>query len=407
MSKRRRIVFAFACFALGLILWVALYPGFKKQTFTFEDGSALTLLDVTYGTNHQAPLSSWQDLVQLAPEPLRRRLGIGPRFTWRTPKPTAFAWVQPSESMSLISYRVESLDGIQHELDPARIAQTPPYMVALRLPTFPRRDSAFFIVAPPKDPLARDYIRLFKIRNPAPGDYPQWEGEALPAARQQAGYTFELMHLQLATNSFEVHGGLRVLDEGEVSKSWAILGITTSDPTGNTVSPKTLNSWGVDQAAFVYRWPLFADEVWKIRLQLTRLPSATFRDEELWTAPALSVPELLAETPITNVSHAIGGATVRVLSIIPEPGFIELKVEIHPADDHRLDVVKVVDESGRELSTHWRSIQENPSTFYIVTPGPPTPAPKTIQVTFALHRSVFVEYLVEPELVGEGQEGLR
>jgi len=150
------------------------------------------------------------------------------------------------------------------------------------------------------------------------------------------------------------------------------------------------------QLTIHYRFGLWPGEAaWRLKVELSR--HANFAPDELWTVRDLSLSE-------TNLSHlltsqtTLQGTVAQLQRLVPslEQGSVHtlfLSVSPH-REGFRFTIVEATDDLGRTVSFSGHGGNGINHTIDFR----PAPDAKSLNVTFALHPSRFVEFTVKPEM---------
>ncbi|HZV35714.1 MAG TPA: hypothetical protein VFB72_14160 [Verrucomicrobiae bacterium] len=288
-------------------------------------------------------------------------------------------------------------------------------------PAFPRRgkklDLRFFERGKSNAPCLAEFI----ISNPAPGNYPVWTPEALPAIKTNDDLTVTMVSLKsglskahqtraAATNEVAVTlAALRILQSGNSSNSWRPKAVEISDATGNSWIPfanvlSERHKDGLDYFSFEGAlWP--GEAAWKLRFEFSRI--ADYQPNEVFTFSGITVP---GATQVINLDSTtnIAGSILRLVAITGEkaeqPGNLKwstvknrvnISIRATPfPTGYRLNLLKVTDETGREAKIKREPDWNPPERVY----GFKTPeGAKQLSFTFALHKSRYVEFMARPE----------
>jgi hypothetical protein len=265
-----------------------------------------------------------------------------------------------------------------------------------------------------------------EIPNPAPGPHPQWRPEPLPAIKQDGDLSVTLL---------EFVSGLHHEQDVEPKNQWYWIGRETTralfqvEQTGRehppwklqslSIADATGNSWKASLedppnppagqklfAEFVDPlWP--SEPAWKLRVEFSRTNG--FAPDELWTLADVPVPATNQEVTL-DISHETNTTMLYILKIrgdgaeMTEPfrslastRTVSLVVGFK-STDHRLALVSVVDDQGRMIP--FRRQFPSYDDFYSFGLDVPEGA-TTVNATFAIHRSRFVEFTAKPRQAGK------
>jgi hypothetical protein len=287
---------------------------------------------------------------------------------------------------------------------------------AWTLPVFPRRGKVVGLRASILDANEK-WARAFELTvpNPASGPHPVWQPRPLPLTAHAGDLAVTLTGLVggvkpaeggswLTSDRRLTRATFQVTQGGRPTAEWEPVAIQVSDATGNTWSdlgfpppePRGTKQFFIEGAP----WP--DETAWKLRVEMARAASSA--PEELWTFRDLLVPrpDRAARPNRTVTRH---GVTLQLQGIFGPrlPLLVPLKrrynasalLHLSPAaDDVRLRLVAATDDRGRALSTSrigWRGEGGRHGCSFNLLPGA-----KSLNLTFALQKSRFVEFLAKP-----------
>ncbi len=144
-----------------------------------------------------------------------------------------------------------------------------------------------------------------------------------------------------------------------------------------------------------------------MRFEFSR--AADFALEEIFTFKDITVPGATQVIELDDTTN-IGGTELRLETIcgteakLParmrwstESGYINVSIQAKPwAKDERLTLLKIVDDTGRELEV---KPQDDWDIGVWVYAFKAPEGAKRLNFTFALHKSRFVEFTAKPEFV--------
>ena len=247
----------------------------------------------------------------------------------------------------------------------------------------------------------------------------------------------------------ETHLNFTFAQNGRPADNWRIEKLRISDATGNawfpileTFTPDTNRTNQSRPAGSVARffsalWP--GENAWKLEGEFVR--TGGFSPGEIWESPMLAIPAFGVDTNL-NARFERDGVTVE-LAGLASPGtdlpehfgrmaeiegkdrgkIIALAIRVSPElKGRRLSPVRAVDQDGNEVRLvahrNWfeaeRFWESSTNVFEMVEPrnsGPtqqvllldPGDRARQIQLTFALQRSRFVQFLARPEFVSSNR----
>jgi hypothetical protein len=258
-------------------------------------------------------------------------------------------------------------------------------------------------------------LTSFTIPNPLP-PRPEPAADALPVTRAADGLAVTLEHASLGHKWDAGNPGsglflrFATAQAGRPVDHWRPERLDVLDPLAGPV-----RLWGeqVPGAPTNTTWRTFfgpwADETWRLRLEFSR--TADFAPEELWTSPLLELPGgTAAVTNLPSFTFTLDGVTARLHSLTPPRGVVPGPLTGHWRDWHeepdvfslwlqftpplagrRITLVRAEDEAGRPLETRAGGWTGAEAVFGLRAAGA-----RAARLTFALHRSRFVEFNVRP-----------
>jgi hypothetical protein len=411
--------------ASGLVLWLWLSTP-PRQNAVLPDGSVLTLREVSYGTKHRhafGPL--WQRLYTLIPNKLRgaRSYNVG---IFTNSEPFVAFWFTRDNTpsappFSSLRYYLEDAQGYAAGFESHSWNTTvrwPQTALGLGFSTWPRREEELRLgVYRVSTNGVLERITGFTVGNPAPRSHPTWTAPALPVSNSVADYEFRLVQLLVGAtadggenpkpsadpNESRVIAHFRASREGRPTRSWGPAGMTLSDAMGNEIK---VGSWGLSSGDGEYRMKfkssLWPSEPWKMRVEFSR--TANYSRNELVPFPPIAVPAELLSGKTTN-TFAVNTSTNWQdvpLTITAFQGLsrnfstpaLRLRCGTLPAA-HRLTLVKIEDDKGRNVSAGG-STSDNQEYGYSLRLAPDS---TRLHLTFAIHKSLFAEFVAQPTLV--------
>lgn len=297
---------------------------------------------------------------------------------------------------------------------------------------FPRRGRTLRLrlMQPGPDYSRSTPVGEFTVPNPAPGPYPQWTPEPLPATRRDGGLAVTLTRVltDLPQEAAGASGPMRlrplrpgeetwtrttfrIEENGRASGRWYPVGLTVSDATSSTWQPGAYSyggSVGAEaQPHFAFEGSLWPDErAWRLRYEFSR--KSGFAPDELWTVRDVPVPRKGQRVPLGQ-STPLGGTTLRLKAIAGPggPALAEMQfpsdgpqigVEVvAPLQGQRLTLASAMDDRGHRLASLTPSGSSNSTYLFVLAPSD-QPArfqgARALDLTFALHRSRYVEFTV-------------
>lgn len=174
-------------------------------------------------------------------------------------------------------------------------------------------------------------IGPFQIANPFFGNFPQWKPEPLPQTRTNNGLSATLIKLISGSSTSSIAQGapaspanprstrieFSFSESGHRVSHYDIHQLTISDATGNNWSPylginNARAGWTTNGVAeFVGAlWP--GEDAWKIELQALR--NTDFMHDEIWSLPAIALPNAQTHDDLTN-RFEIDGLSIQLANI--------------------------------------------------------------------------------------------
>ncbi len=423
-----------------VLVWFGLSkPPPKPQVVNLPDGSTLTLLGVTYGTNHVVGTSLGKILTKF-PQRVRQiaERVLGPQATFAqsstTPEPTLKVWLdrktppnfQPSTNFqgSCTAFVADS-SGFASGPD---YWFTPSSAGALYFTAFPRREE--FVTIRLMQGMDGEHFTEFgtlRVRNPVYAKYPTWAPDPEHATQSSGHLSVELKRLITGTSGYWVSttssDGIARLDyctnqpggrnfsvvETKVStgkqtnEQWSVSGVTVSDATGNVATNSSLSTDG-DWSAAAFSpslWP--SEAAWKVRLQFKR--KAGFASEELFAFPEIALPEA-GVTNKVGWSTNVNGCRVTIAEVCRKTQASAnswssrdssyLKVTHSPLPENMyLDLGEVWIDDEKGITSGWSSRGQERRYWLRQIPA----GAKTLRVVFAVHQGRTMEFMAKPELL--------
>jgi len=397
---------------------VAIVPALRlvgepKRSVTLRDGTRLTLVKTSWGSEHRFGGSPLSGLVPYLPPIPRAWRPKQPRKMF-TPLPSICVWIRaegPSAAkLPGVGWEIADSSGAVVRVNPAIVFHDtlpgPAPTFGFTFASFPRRDPAFKLRAIfNRYDSASRFTEEFEMANPLPPkerrSFPVWTPEPVPAVRKAGGPKIELVRL-LTTGSWDgteirkakpgddTWGGFaefRVREGGQSAPSWFLDGVTLSDATGNSVNQGSWSHASKKETTMLLWNPgLWPDAGgWKAHFEFTRDKTATFSDAELFVVTSSLKP---------TATFARLGHTVKITHV-PTVADPELRLQATPPLlDKQLDAIQAIDDQGRP----WRSLYSSGSrldgsyTFGFKS----EPGSKELTITLALHASVYVDFHAMP-----------
>jgi len=399
---------------LVIILWPT--PGSSiGHTVSFSDGTTLTLKAVTCGTEHRYPgRGLWQRLLRLLPQKLLARFASR-RDVLTTTRPSIAFWLARGGNTQTTGDLVlcdSSGFGVWGGYLMMRLGPPGAQVEGWAFDYWPRRGPTFTlrIYERGRQWGEAKLIGQFTIRNPRFNKYPVWTAPPPPITAHVEDLSVTLLDLvagvgpgsynhQPASNPTHsvTRADFRVERAGQLTRDWELVNVESGDATGNWIP----RYWGtgaegdVKEAELMpHPWP--AESAWKLRAGFSQ--RSGFLPSELWTLHALPV---WANAPSNHVTLQTNLQGV-LLEYTGQARRSWLKGNHHfnfrltpPSPDYRLTLVKATDDRGHEAKVeNW---YQSPSEWAFALNV--NPDAKSLDLTVALHRTRYAEFLVKPRII--------
>ena len=430
MKSPRRVWTLIAVLAVVIVavaVWslASLRPPVRSAT-RLADGTLLTLEDVTYGREHALVKGAgWQKALAKLFPPLKERLVIEYSRTlsqhpeavtfWvvRTGAPAGSYWDVRGAALDEHGCETEPTGGVTNSDGPGREVH------GFTLNVFPRRSRTVGVRVYQRDPQSNRWRRLaeYSVPNPYRRSYPTWSPEPVPATKPNGDLSVTLTRLVTGAGpgtpprkpqpgeEIWSNARFRVVQNGKPSTDWQPREVEVSDATGNrfTSSANTYGQDGDSRGSMHLGWrgSLWPDEpAWKLRFEFSR--RAGFAPDELWTLNGLVLPQkgktlkvaqraVRQGLPVELVALSRGGAPPDGFSSFSEGAGVHLSApSVRPGT--RITLVRVTDERGRPVKQGGSGWGGGQFSFGL---EPPADA-KRLNLTFAIHKSRYVEFLAAP-----------
>jgi len=420
--------FAFAVVA-GFIAWLIL--GKDGRTMRLADGREVSVIAVTYGTNHvleQGP--PWARLMaRYGSRSMAYRFGFWSSDFYRSPTPSVMVWTRwrPGESNKPSNY-ASVADAHSFETEPvyAQASQTEPVnkdhtILAWRFDNYPRLQKEWTLHFYDYD-LFRVRARRAgeaTIRNPAPLVKPASTAPIAPVNATNGALECTLVNLRCGgppprrpltaksaiapwvTAEFEFR------ENGQPATNWTVKRVEAFGATGNYFSGDRLVV-ELEEGRRVARFTgaFWQEEMdWKLVAHVA--PTRNFPTDSLWTV-RLPTSAFLTESFVTNLQAEARGLRNTRLSIGPEiggmvepnkPGLRRAKLRINytpDTPDLYVDIASATDDQGHEilisrsLASRSGSCEADMKSLFNA---------QSVELSFAIHRSSKLEFRVRPVLV--------
>ena len=431
--------------AVGVYWWLS-----RPQVIVFSDDAKVTLLAVQYGKRHAPPAVK-------APATSAARTAARGRGTITTTNDTLVLWVRQEYDAS--NNQFHSFQYFVYDQAGTACVQTYPRnfagnnrrgieVVAVQFDAFPRRQGKFVVRVQEQGNSGQEMSeKKFVVANPVRATFPKWNADPLPATAEDGDVSATLTKLAAGASlaitrnqddpedasNKGAQAVLRVQRNGKPVTNWAPVSVETSDATGNQIKVNRVGengwqngwagySWANDEDTFAYQYALWPDEpAWKLKFELSQ--QSDFADNELWNVPNLPVRPGRQQDMYNN-----GGRQASTNSLFAETDLNGFHLKIYPAreftdagnnnwmqgglffdispavgDGWRL-TVKVTDSQTNDIPNgEYTSTRNNNSTSYRYRLQE-VAGLTNLNVSFAIHKSRFVEFTAKPALPATGKD---
>ncbi len=431
--------------AIGLAWWVGhelrSAPG---RRVVLASGVQVSVLGVTYGTNHVQP-----GFGRLLPDRLRMvlarllgRPGLG-SYRFATSQPELVVWITHNATNSMVppgSVRVALADEAGFLSGDDRDFTTfvgGRSATAIGFAVWPRRSRELRIRVFEQGPTF-NYRLAGEVRcvNPAVSRAPAWTAEPLPARGTNGPLVCTLSAVMTGlgmntTTSAQADGTTRITfsppqEDGEIrtalrlamtdldspSNDWEIAAIHVADATGNAAANSSLSAnYGPGpERNYQFEPGLWPSEPWRLELLAARRPGSVFSARELVVFTNLALPAIGFTNRYTD-SALVGTTKVSVIEFnrrapLPDDvrswssddlSALKLSVANLPADG-KFTLVRASDDAGRTLevpSFGWGHSEPHDATFSFRS----VPAEaRSLNLTFAVQTMRRFTFRVQPSL---------
>ncbi|MBI2949333.1 MAG: hypothetical protein HYY23_16960 [Verrucomicrobia bacterium] len=410
----------FALVALFLIVGIALVLPRPKtsigHTVTFSDGTTLTLRQVTYGTEHSYyGKQIWRRVFSLLPRKLIEKLGVQ-RSVMKVSRPSVVFWLErrgngpASGDPQLVLCDTDGF-GVSGGYSMMRVGPPGNCVEGWAYEFWPRRDQTFRLRIYElglRYPEA-DLVGEFTVRNPTPGNYPQWAARPLPQTASEGDLSVTLFDLTAGvgrgSNKWnpapnptvsQTRAGFRVERKGRPTREWEIASVEARDATGNVIT----ESWGTSSepdAEFAelqpHLWP--GESAWRLRVGFSQ--RSNFVASEIWNLRGVALSGANATDGVleTNLQGAVLQYTGKARRS-GLPGDRHFNFRVKPGrPDYEITLAKAVDDRGQEAKPETSFHSQSERTFALRANTNAT----SLDLTLALHRTRYFEFLARPEVI--------
>jgi hypothetical protein len=301
------------------------------------------------------------------------------------------------------------------------------------VPALPRRGSTIRLriwVHGQRSPVAE-----FRAPNPDPPPHSTWAATLLPATQREGDLEWTLNRLETGRvapasvpspfrDRHWTRALFRIRERGQPTDRWEPVSVSLSDATGNRIVPWPIfrdRQRGETRFAFCGNLPP-SETAWKLRAEFA--PARRFAPADLWTVRRIPFPGSEGQSRFTAQNPGRGvGLQLTLSQEGGGPGFIYLRLKQQAAcrEGDRVALVRAIDDRGRENRIDgWpnpdfrltsnddagRRLEivrpiartvENPSwrqggVYLLACPD----GAKTLDLTFAVVKSRFVEFIAKP-----------
>lgn len=299
---------------------------------------------------------------------------------------------------------------------------------AWRLHAFPRRGSNLTLRFFYPDLLGRwATAAVMTVPNPARGPFEQWTPGTLPLAQTNGDLVVSLVEFdsggaQLRTreslsafwkNLPATHCAFTLQHSGGKATPWKVRSLQISDATGNRWKQHDLVSWAEGRPGPRLHISMLgalweSESAWDLRVELSRTNG--FEPAELLTLTNVPVPQadelielrqphLVNELDLEVVAIAGAGAELdQPHKWLRHDGKMNLALSMHEERGHkRITLVHVRDDQGRPVPFNDRPSGEGRDWAFGIEPRP---GARSLNFTFAVHESRFVEFRARPQQIG-------
>lgn len=448
MRPANLLAYALRIALLGLVIglvWLGVLA-FRQATgsrLVLASGTEVQVLGITYGTRHYRP--GWGRLLPAAlREAVERALGQWRPgvFRFTSPAPAMVVWVDHSytnvAAAEVLTLALAAESGFfSGEPDNVTLFGGSPGVSAHSFHLLPRRSRVVRLVALETGPTGK-HRRLAELAfpNPAFGESPPWDAQALPASQTNAGLICTLRAVKTgfgisSTSSYLAGGTSRVTysraeedarnqtelalslrDTDAPSNSWEITAVRVSDATGNVATNSSLGSHsaGDPEMRYTFGPSLWPGETWELELTAARKAGSAFAPGELLTFSNVPLPALNQTSHLDQV-QASGPTAVRLTTLLrraPPPAdsrgwssrdLSEIKLAVSNLPPRlRFTLVQATDNEGRVLEVpSWSWSHTEPcEAGYSFRRIDETAS--DLNLTFAVHPTRRFTFRVQPEL---------
>jgi hypothetical protein len=429
----------------------------RRQTISLPDGSQLTLLKVTHGTNHVCRYRKrLQDFFYpILPQRLRTKFPPREMKFTSSDADTVMVWLRHDGARTLsrpplFFLTVADENGLESQLlhganvtrtlnarnEPAFEATASATQISgWELKSFPRQAGRFMLRVYRQEGAGKvNPVGEFAVRNPPLRAFPIWTTDSPLRVRRTNGLEITLTKLETGLTGKEIGHGpagegaksfsratFTVKENGAPTEKWSVCGISVANAAGEIrPSGSYGSSWEHGEHKVDFDGALWLEAAWQLKVDFAR--TGDFPADELWFIKGVSVPrpgELAQARVVTNlhlveleflgVSGSEANLTEDYAGILAHSN-IHMRTP-HPMDGLRLVLVEVRDDQGGKLaakgSTSRTSMGGRGNTPRDMLHGFGVEIPedaKTLDITLAVTRVRSVEFLAKPVIYNSRSE---
>lgn len=395
------------------------------HTVKFSDGTTMTLREVTFGTEHgYRGQHAWDRLLSLLPRKIAETLGVR-RSLMKMSRPAVVFWLEhrgngpPNGDPDLVLCDANGF-GVSGGYSMMRLGPPGQCVEGWAYKYWPRRTRTFTLRIYERGSQypAADLIGEFTIRNPTPENFPQWTAPPLPQTSSDGDLAVTLFDLTAGvgrgSNKWwpapnptvsQTRVGFRVTRNGRPTREWGIAGVEASDATGNLITEVWSTSSEAD-AEFVelqpHLWP--AESAWRLRVGFSQ--RSNFVASELWTLRGVPLAGAGAADDATPQT-LLQGAVLRYTGQARRSGLggnHHFNFRVTPGrPDYEITLVKAVDDQGQEVKLEASFESKSERTFGLRV----NTNSMSLDLTLALHRTRYVQFLARPEVISTNATAAR
>ena len=395
----------------------------RPQVIVLSGGIKLTLLGTTYGKHHVAPK------VKVGGA---RARGGGARMD--STNDTLVVWIEAEHKANqypnfelLVSDQAATACVTAWARNQSQV-KSGVELMGFMLDAFPRRDRRMLLRVMSYGPRGQNISKeQFVVANPGSRSFAQWTPDPLPNTQSDGDLDVTLTKLVAgAPSPYNRNNGtpkndpanlcakinFDAVQNGHPATNWNPIRVDLTDATGNHLDTWINGNYQDGQIAeYIMQSALWPDEpAWKMRLEMSR--SSGFSDNELWTVTDVPIKAGSQQDVWNGWNNsdksrpAFAEATVNGIHLKLFPAIqyqdqgqggqnvsYTIKADPDPeAAGLRLTVLKADDDQGHVLQN--RGASWGGGNYQYQYSG--VRNLKTLNLTFALHKSRFVEFTVKP-----------